>query len=516
MSSTAVAIDLGASSGRVLRGILTDGRLSVEECSRFANSPVTLPHGASRDAGADEEDLVWDVLSLWSGIRAGLVEAARRGPVDAIGIDTWGVDYGLLSADGRLIANPWAYRCKRTDQAVERVHTEMPQETLYRYNGTQHQPFNTLFQLVADRSLAPTEAARTALLIPDLIAYWLTGRQVCEVTNASTTGLIDPASRRWSPEILGLLHDQFRVRVPDLLADLVEPGTLVGSAALSDLSLRTSAGAPTPVVAVGSHDTASAVVGVPAPGRSGRFGFISSGTWSLVGVELDHPVRSPASATANFTNELGVDGTVRYLSNVMGMWMLQEILRQWREAGEADLSWPQACKLAGQAEPWRTMVDVNDELFALPGPMTERIDLWALDHHEQPPQTHGQYLRAVIDSLAAAYRRALGQAQQLSGTHIETVNIVGGGSQNALLCQLTADATGLPVIAGPVEGTAMGNIVVSLRAIGALDGGLDELRQVIANSVITTRYEARPGRGTAWQAAEERVLCTGQSLVESH
>lgn len=516
MSSIAVAIDLGASSGRVLRGILAGGRLTVEECSRFTNGPVSLPHGASRETGADEEDLVWDVLSLWSGIRAGLVEAARRGPVDAIGIDTWGVDYGLLSADGRLLANPWAYRCKRTNQAVEQMHAAMPQETLYQHNGAQHQPFNTLFQLVADRSSASTEAARTALLIPDLIAYWLTGRQVCEVTNASTTGLIDPASRIWSPEILGLLHDRFGVRVPALLAELVEPGTLIGSVALSDLSLRTSTDAPTPVVAIGSHDTASAVVGVPAPGRSGRFGFVSSGTWSLVGVELDHPVRSPASAAANFTNELGVDGTVRYLRNVMGMWMLQEILRQWREAGEADLSWPQACKLAEQAEPWRTMVNVNDDLFAPPGPMTERIDLWALDHHEPPLRTHGEYLRTVIDSLAAAYRRALRQAQQLSGNRIETVNIVGGGSQNALLCQLTADATGLPVIAGPVEGTAMGNMVVSLRAIGALGGGLDELRQIVADSVITTRYEPRPGRGTAWQAAEERVLSIGQSLVKSH
>lgn len=505
MTSTVVAIDLGASSGRVLRGVLTDGRLTVEECSRFPNRPVPLPHGSTRRSDRDGDDLVWDILSLWSGVRAGLAEAARRGPVDAIGVDAWGVDYGLLAADGRLLANPSSYRWERTGPAVDEVCAAIPPTALYQHTGTQHQAFNTLFQLVADRSLPQAKAARTALLIPDLIGYWITGRKVCEVTNASTTGLLDPATRSWSPEALGLLHDRFGVGVPEILAELVEPGTVIGNAALADLPLRDSAGRPTSVVAVGTHDTASAVVGVPAAGSSGRFGFVSSGTWSLVGVEMDHPVRSPASAAANFTNELGVDGTVRYLKNVMGMWMLQELLRQWREAGEADLSWSRACQLAEEAEPGRTLVDVDDGLFGAPGPMTERIDLWARDHHEPLPRTHGQYLRTVIDSLAVAYRRALRQAQELSGTRVETVHIVGGGSQNALLCQLTADATGLPVIAGPVEGTAIGNMVVCLRAVGALNGGLDELRRVIADSVTTTRFEPVLGDAT-WDAAERRVV----------
>lgn len=333
-----------------------------------------------------------------------------------------------------------------------RVHGLMPQSELYGFNGAQHQAFNTLFQLVADRSAAQAGLARSALLIPDLIAYWLTGRRVCEVTNASTTGLIDPATRDWSPELLDLLNGSFGVPVPDLLAELVEPGTVIGPMDLPDISVRTSENRSTPVVAVATHDTASAIVGVPAPGRSGRFGFVSSGTWSLVGVELDHPVKTDASAAANFTNELGADGTVRYLKNIMGMWMLQETLRQWREEDGTEISWPQACRMAASAPSMRTLIDVNDEIFVAPGPMTERIDLWALEHGEPLPQDRPQYLRALIESLAVAYRRALREARELSGASLETVNIVGGGGQNELLCRLTADATGLPVVAGPVEG----------------------------------------------------------------
>lgn len=456
---TVAAIDLGASSGRVLRGTLDGGRLAVEECSRF-------PNGVAFVRTAGQPDLVWDVLSLWRGIREGLAEATRRGPVEAIGIDTWGVDYGLLDADGRLIGNPAAYRSPRTADAVVRVHGLMPQSELYGFNGAQHQAFNTLFQLVADRSAAQAELARSALLIPDLIAYWLTGRRVCEVTNASTTGLIDPATRDWSPELLDLLNGSFGVPVPDLLAELVEPGTVIGPMDLPDISVRTSENRSTPVVAVATHDTASAIVGVPAPGRSGRFGFVSSGTWSLVGVELDHPVKTDASAAANFTNELGADGTVRYLKNIMGTWMLQETLRQWREEDGTEISWPQACRMAASAPSMRTL----------------------------------------IESLAVAYRRALREARELSGASLETVNIVGGGGQNELLCRLTADATGLPVVAGPVEGTSMGNMVVALRAVGAIDGGLDEMRQVVADSTSTTRYEPGPDQESIWEAAEARVF----------
>ncbi|GAA2180756.1 rhamnulokinase family protein [Brooklawnia cerclae] len=505
MTWTVAAIDLGASSGRVLIGTLSaDGVLTVDECSRFPNAPVRVPF----DSG---DDLQWDVLSLWEGIRAGLREAARRGPVDAVGIDTWGVDYGLLDADGRLLGNPMSYRSERTATAVERVHSALPPEELYALNGIQFQPFNTMFQLVADTCLARDALTRQMLLIPDLLGYWLTGQRICEVSNASTTGLIDPATRRWSPRILTTLREGLHADVPAILPPLVEPGTVVGPVHLGSVDLRTHTGAPSPLIAVASHDTASAVVAVPAthdhsdPGAT--FGFISSGTWSLVGVELDAPVRTPASRRANFTNELGLDGTVRYLKNITGMWVQQECLRQWRdEDAGRQMPWPEVTAETEAATPMRTLFDVNDPVFAAPGVMTTRIDEWAERAGEPIPRHRGEYLRSITESLVVAYRRALREATRLSGSAIGAVHVVGGGSKNRLLCQLTADATGLPVVAGPVEGTAVGNMLVQLRAIGALRGGLDALRLVVERSVETDHYAPTPGAEVLWDEAERRVL----------
>lgn len=497
MPKTVVAIDLGASSGRVLTGTLTAGALPVVECSRFANGPVRLPVGA-------HGNLQWDILSLWQGIHAGLAEAARRGPVEAIGIDSWALDYGLLDADGRLLANPAAYRSGRTVRAIEQLHEAISPADLYAHNGLQFQPFNTIYQLIADTALVSNRLARKMLLIPDLFAYWLTGRAVCEITNASTTGLIDPATRTWDPELLTLVHDHFGVDVPELLPELVEPGTVIGSANVPGIDLRTSAGEPTPVIAVGSHDTASAVVAVPSPGSS--FGFISSGTWSLVGVELEEPVRTEGSRAANFTNELGVDGTVRYLKNVMGMWVQQECLKQWRADGVPEPSWDELGAETEAAEPLRTLLDINDQRFLAPAHMVTCIDEVAREAGEPVPRNRGEYLRTIVDSLAIAYLRAMREAGALSGQQLDTIHIVGGGSQNRLLCQLTADATGLPVVAGPAEGTAIGNMLVQLRAIGALAGDLTSLRAVVARSLPTTHYEPTPGQEPVWEAAERRVF----------
>lgn len=497
MAYTIAAIDLGASSGRVLRGVLDSGRLHVEECSRFANGPVRVPvEGVN--------DLEWDVLALWSGIRAGLAEAARKGPLDAIGIDSWAVDYGLLDEEGRLLGNPQCYRSSRTLSAVDAVFDAMSPAELYARNGLQFQPFNSMFQLLADHDQARTRPARTMLLLPDLLAYWLTGRKVCEVTNASTTGLIDPRTRTWDPAVLDLLASRFGVNVPGLLPELVEPGEVIGDARLAGVELRTRDGRPTPVIAVGSHDTASAVAAVPAV-DGGRFGFISSGTWSLVGIELDEPVLSEGSRVANFTNELGVDSTVRYLKNIMGMWVQQECLRQWRDAGMGNMSWTVLDAETEAADPLRTLFDINDPEFLSPGDMLARINAWCERAGEPLPVTRAQVLRSITESLVIAYRRALRETASLSGQEIEVIHVVGGGSKNALLCQATADATGLPVVAGPVEGTAMGNMIIQLRAIGALEGGLAELRRIVAASEKVVRYEPNLEMRAIWDAAEGRV-----------
>ena len=345
MMTTVVAIDLGASSGRVLRGMFDGERLAIEECSRFPNGPVALPEprrvGDSGSGGVgpasctrsgDEAGVAyeWDILALWRGILDGLREASLRGAVDAIGIDTWAVDYGLLDEGGRLIGNPASYRSARCGRGASEVLGRWDSSWLYARNGLQFQPFNTLFQRVADRAERRADCARTALLIPDLLAYWLTGQARSELTNASTTGLVNAAERDWDPDILKRLRDDFGVE--QLFPPIISPGEVIGEAHVEGLDLRTLTGQRTPVVAVGSHDTASAVAGVPA--RTGSFAYISSGTWSLVGTELSAPVLSDEARSANFTNELGVDGTVRFLANIMGMWVQQECLRQWASLGD--------------------------------------------------------------------------------------------------------------------------------------------------------------------------------------
>ncbi|WP_174547612.1 rhamnulokinase [Nocardiopsis dassonvillei] len=486
------AVDLGASSGRVIAGRFEDGRLRTEEVARFPNGPVTVPAGS-------RASLHWDVLSLYAGVVKGLRRAAGPHGLASVGVDSWAVDYGLLDADGALLGNPVHYRDGRTDGVPERVFAHLPAERMYAVNGLQVQPFNTVFQLAAASGGAQLAAARDLLLVPDLLGYWLTGERVAELTNASTTGLVDVRERRWADACLDLLETGFGVAARDLLPGLVEPGTVVG--ALRDgpepgAGLGTAAGAP--LVAVGSHDTASAVVAVPAATR--RFAYVSSGTWSLVGVELDAPVRTEASRAANFTNELGVDGTVRYLRNVAGLWLLQESLRTWRERGrEVDLA--DLLARTARVPALSCVVDVDDPRFLPPGDMPARIAAFAAETGQRPPEGEAEVARCVVDSLALAYRRAVRQAAELSGTDVEVVHVVGGGSRNALLCQLTADAVGLEVVAGPAEGAAIGNLLVQARAVGAVEGGLADLRRIVADSTEVSRY--RPsGPRAPWEAAE--------------
>ncbi|MDD9208043.1 rhamnulokinase [Georgenia sp. 10Sc9-8] len=485
MSGPYAAVDLGASSGRVIVGHLDDGRLHTEEAARFPNGPVAVPAG-------EVTTLHWDVLRLLEGTRSGLRTAAREhGPLTGVGLDSWAVDYGLLDDDGALLGNPVHYRDARTEGVPDRVFAHLPAADLYARNGLQVQPFNTVFQLAAAAGTAQLAAARRLLLVPDLLGYWLTGEQVAEVTNASTTGLLDVTTRRWSEEITGTLT-AFGVDAAALLPPLVEPGTVVGP-------LREDLGGR--LVAVGTHDTASAVAAVPADQPS--FAYISSGTWSLVGLELDAPVLTEASRAANFTNELGLDGTVRYLRNVMGLWLLQECVRTWEEDGErADL--PTLLAAARQVPALSCVIDTSDPAFLPPGDMPARIARAASHAGQAPPRNPAETTRCILDSLALGYRRAVRQAAELADRDVDVIHVVGGGVRNALLCQLTADATGLPVVAGPVEGAALGNLLVQARALGDLDGDLAALRAVVAASTETRRYTPA-GTTTIWDDAERRL-----------
>jgi rhamnulokinase len=470
------AVDLGASAGRVMVGRVGPGGLELTEAHRFPNRPVRVPEG-----------LCWDVLGLYAGVLDGLRAAGR---VDSVGLDGWAVDHGLLDADGALLGNPVHYRDTRTEGVAEKVWATVPPTELYAATGLQYAPFNTLYQLVAARSTARFAHARRLLLIPDLLSYWLTGEQGTELTNASTTQLIDPRTRDWSYGIAARLGIDLGLFPP--LRRPGDPAGLLRPEVLDETGLT----GPVPVTAVGSHDTASAVAAVPATGE--RFAYICTGTWSLAGLELAAPVLTEDSRAANFTNELGLDGTVRYLRNIMGLWLLQECVRAW---GNPPLD--ELLREAAAVPALRSVVDAGDGVFLAPGHMPERIAA-ACRASEQPvPGTRGEITRCVLDSLALAHRRAVADAQRLAGHPVDVVHIVGGGARNALLCRLTADACGLPVIAGPAEAAALGNVLVQARAHG-LAGDLARLRELLARSRPLTRYEPR-GDQAAWRAAEARI-----------
>ncbi|MQS06862.1 rhamnulokinase [Streptomyces alkaliphilus] len=485
------AVDLGASSGRVMLVRVGPDRLDLREVHRFPNRPVRMG-----------PTLHWDIPALYRGVLDGLREAGRitGGRLDGVGIDSWAVDHGLLDADGVLLGNPVHYRDGRVEGTAEKVAAVLPPERLYAATGLQHLPFNTIYQLTAARGGAAWSAARQALLIPDLISYWLTGEAGTELTNASTTQLIDPRTRDWSREVADALDIDLGLFPP-----LRRPGDPAGEL-LAHVLAETGLTGPVPVIAVGSHDTASAVVGVPATGdgTDPRFGYIATGTWSLAGLELPGPVLTEESRLANFTNELGVDGTVRYLRNIMGLWLLQECLRAWEaeDGGVPDLAALLAA--ADRAEPLRSVVDAGDETFIPPGDMPARITEVCRRTGWPVPRDRAETVRCVLDSLALAHRRALADASRLAGRGIDVVHVVGGGARNEPLCRLTAEACGLPVVAGPAEAAALGNALVQARAAGAVTGGLFELRSLLRAGLPLRHHEPVGGTGP-WRRAEERL-----------
>ena len=465
MGGAVAAVDLGATSGRVMLGYVGSDEVRLVPVARFPNQPVQTIDG-----------LHWNILELYRNVIAGLAQAVHDEPrLSSIGIDSWGVDYALL-ADDRMLGSPFHYRDERTSRGVDAVHAVADFEELYGVSGLQFLPINTLYQLATERQGGWLDRADTMLLIPDLLAFWLTGVRRAEHTNASTTGLLDARTGRWD----GALAERLGIP-PRILPPLVEPGTVMGNL-LPAVAAELGAAFALPVTAVGSHDTASAVVAVPAtePG----FAYISSGTWSLVGVELAQPVITDASRAANFTNESGVDGRTRFLQNVSGLWLLSESVRHWeRESGET-IGLPLLLAAAAEVPGPVAVFEAGDPAFIPPGNMSARICAWFTSRGLEAPRGRAAITRSILESLAEGYSRAIRQAAELSGQTVSVVHVVGGGSQNALLCQLTADRTGLTVFAGPVEATALGNVLIQARAQGLVprDSSLESLRALVARA----------------------------------
>lgn len=460
-SGSVAAVDLGATSGRVVVGHVRDGRVDLEPVARFPNGPVERPNG-----------LHWDIDALYAAILEGLRTAAKQhSDLRSVGVDSWAVDYALMK-DGRMLEAPFHYRDERNQRGVERVSQLVDRAALYAANGLQFLPFNSLYQLETDELDGRLAGANRMLLVPDLMNFWLGGVEHAERTNASTTGLFGVDSRDWDNDLIAKLG------LPrSIFPELVDAGTELG--AVDDLpGVR--------LTAVGSHDTASAIVAIPA--TTDDFAYISCGTWGLVGVELEHPVLTHASRLANFTNEGGVDGRIRYLHNVMGLWLLSESVRTWEADGTTiDLS----ALLAHAANSRGSVFDTDDERFLSPGDMPARIAAWFTERGRVAPQSRAEVVRSILESLAAAFAEAVTDASLLSGKSVSVIHLVGGGSQNALLCQLTANQSGLPVLAGPVEATAIGNVLVQARTLGFAAGSLESLRAIVAASTIPTRYEPR-------------------------
>ncbi|MGI6610450.1 MAG: rhamnulokinase [Limnochordia bacterium] len=479
-----LAIDLGASSGRGVIGQLSADRLSLKEVHRFPNSPVQL--GST---------LYWDALRLHDEITSTIAAAAQEGEILGLGIDSWGVDFGLLGANGELLANPVHYRDDRTNGMMEAALELMPRSQIFERTGIQFMQLNTIYQLLAMvRAGSPLlGVADKLLMMGELFTFFLTGEGVAEFTNATTTQAYNPIQATWSSELLAALGIPRR-----LFPEIVPPGTCVGYL-LPEIASKTGAGR-LPVYLPAVHDTASAIAAVPLTGPEACY--ISSGTWSLMGVELTEPVINAASLAANMTNEGGVDGKFCFLKNIMGMWLLQECRRAWQQEG-VDLGYDDLQALAEQAPPLVSLLDPDHPDFFAPGDMPQRIIGYLCRTGQPLPGDRGAMVRCVLESLALKYRQVLHQLEDLTGKTIEVIHIVGGGSQNALLNQLTADATGRRVIAGPVEATALGNILVQALAAGRL-GTMNEGRLLVQRSFAPAIYQPRPN--AAWGEAYARFV----------
>lgn len=480
-----LAFDYGAESGRAIVGKFDGNTISLDVVHRFPNRPV-------RTLG----NLNWDILDLYREMLQGMrASAANYGHIDSIGVDTWGVDFGLLGKDGTLLGNPRCYRDPHTEGILDQAFKIMPREQLYSHTGIQFMRFNSLFQLLAmsrDHS-SVLESARHLLFMPDLFHYFLTGIKSNEYTDASTSQMIDPATRGYSHKVL----ETFGIR-QEILGTIVQPGTMLGPVRTQVME-ETGINAA-PVIAPATHDTASAVAAVPA--NSSSWAYISSGTWSLMGIETPTPWMNEKALAYNFTNEGGVDGTTRVLKNVMGLWLVQECKRSWQRQG-TDYSYEELTRLASEATPFASLIQPDDESFLLPSDMTTAIVNFCNKTGQKAPSSPGATVRCALESLALKYRWVMERLEELSGKRIEVIHIVGGGCQNQLLCQFTADACGKLVLAGPIEATAIGNVLMQAVGLGLVKN-LSQAREVVKRSFPIQTYMSQNTR--VWDEAYSRFL----------
>ena len=480
-----LAIDLGAESGRTMLGTLTDEKLTLTETHRFQNGPVRLPDG-----------LHWDVLRQWTEIKAGIAATVERGvEISSLGVDTWAVDFALLDKNGALLGTPFHYRDARTDGMLDEAFRRMPREKLFANTGIQFMQLNTLYQLLAmvcEKSPI-LDIAQSFVTIPDLLNYWLCGEITNEFTNATTTQCLNPIKRDWSQPVLESMG------IPThLFGPVTAPGKSIGTL-LPDIAEETGAG-EVKVVLPACHDTGSAVVAVPAQNQD--FAWISSGTWSIMGAEVKEPALGEKALAYNFTNEGGVFDTWRLSKNIMGLWIIQECRREWGRQGQ-EYSYDEMTRLAAESEVFLAVINPDDDAFFHPGDMPERIGQHCKETGQRVPQTKGEVLRVVLESLALKYRWVLERTEELSGKRLDPIHIIGGGTKNRLLNQFTADATNRTLVTGPVEATAIGNVLMQAIGLGHLSS-LAEARTVVRNSFEVEEYI--PGNRDGWDDAYKKLL----------
>jgi len=479
-----LAYDLGASSGRGIVGTLEGKRLEIEELHRFSNGPTTI-------LGS----MYWDVLGLFDEMTTALgLYSQRYGKeLGGIGFDTWGVDYGLLGSDGALLGNPMHYRDSRTDDIMAETFKVVSRESIFSTTGIQFMQLNTVFQLFAMvKQQSPLlSMAKDLLLMPSLFSYFFTGRKVNEFTHATTTQMLDPRTGNWAYDMLAQLG------IPtDMLTEIVQPGTIIEH--LAPALANTCGLGDVPVIASAGHDTAAAVAAVPATGED--WAYLSSGTWSLLGLEVKEPIINADSLRYNLTNEGGVDNTYRFLKNIMGLWLVQECKRMWERGGET-LDYGAMMQDAERAKPFTAVIDPNDNRFLNPPDMPAAIVDFCNSTQQTPPATRGEFVRCALESLALKYRAVLEKFEQLRGKPVDVLHVVGGGVKNTLLSQFTANAIGKPVVAGPIEATAIGNILVQAIATGDI-ASLAEAREIVRNSYETVTYQ--PQDTAQWNAVYDQ------------